>query len=390
MGVLVYLHAQQHRRRKHKNNDDMRRITTIMAVLAIATTACTTNNKNEQDMDIKNIPLITIEEHFSDTEIIEANAQYAYLKPKPTGKMAEAMAFFQNQRLIGQDLLDIEERRLPHMDEYGIGMQILSYTAPIDDVVPADEAVLMARRANDILAARVAEHPDRFRAMATLPMADPEAAAAELERCVKELGFVGVLLTGQYKGRFYDEPEFFPIFEKAAELDVPVYWHPDYVNSDIIDHYYMSDSYSAVVGAEFGSAGFGWHLDVGIHVARMVLSGIFDKLPNLKFVTGHWGEDIPAFLERMDYMLDHEKTGLKKKISDYYKENIWYTPSGIMSEMQLDYFIKLVGADHIIWSEDYPYIKNQPLRFFLDKTDLTDEQKYAIARGNAEKLYKLK
>ena len=268
MGVLVYLHAQQHRRRKHKNNDDMRRITTIMAVLAIATTACTTNNKN---MDIKNIPLITIEEHFSDTEIIEANAQYAYLKPKPTGKMAEAMAFFQNQRLIGQDLLDIEERRLPHMDEYGIGMQILSYTAPIDDVVPADEAVLMARRANDILAARVAEHPDRFRAMATLPMADPEAAAAELERCVKELGFVGVLLTGQYKGRFYDEPEFFPIFEKAAELDIPVYWHPDFVNSDIIDYYYMSDSYSAIVGAELSSAGFGWHIDVGIHVARMVL-----------------------------------------------------------------------------------------------------------------------
>lgn len=347
-------------------------------------------DKSTHEMDYNALPLITVEEHITSQEIIDANAKYAYLKPKPTGKMAEAMKFFSTRRLIGQDLLDIEKKRLPHMDSLGIGVQILSYTAPVDDVVPADEAVRICREANDILAARVAEHPDRFRAMATLPMADPEAAAAELERTVKELGFVGVLLTGQYKGRFYDEPEFFPIFEKAAELDIPVYWHPDFVNSDIIDYYYMSDSYSPIVGAELGSAGFGWHIDVGIHVARMVLSGIFDKLPNLKFVTGHWGEDIPAFLERMDYMLDQEKTGLKKKVSDYYKDNIWYTPSGIMSEMQLDYFVKLFGAEHIIWSEDYPYIQNEPLRFFLDKADLTADQKYAIARGNAEQIFKLK
>ena len=360
----------------------------LAALMAIAVVSCT--NKNTDVMDFSTLPLITVEEHFSAQEIIDANAKYAHLKPKPAGKMAEAMQFFSSRRFIGESLMDIEQKRLPYMDSLGIGMQILSFTAPIDDVVPAEEAVQIARRANDILAARVAEHPDRFRAMATLPMADPEAAAAELERCVKELGMVGVLLTGQYNGRFYDEPEFFPIFEKAAELDIPVYWHPDYVNSDIINYYYMSDSYSAVVGAELGSAGFGWHIDAGIHVARMVLSGIFDKLPGLKFVTGHWGEDMPAFLERMDYMLDQETTGLRKKVSDYYKENIWYTPSGIMSEMQLDYFVKLFGADHIIWSEDYPYIQGQPLRFFLDKSDLTPEQKYAIARGNAEKLFKLK
>ena len=366
----------------------MKAIKTILAAgMTIMAISCADTNTKE--MDFNALPLITVEEHFTSQEIIEANAEYAYLKSRPTGKMAEAMKFFGERRFIGESLMDIERKRLPHMDSLGIGMQILSYTAPIDDVVPADEAVSIARRANDLLAEQVAAHPDRFRAMATLPMGDPEAAAAELERTVKELGFVGVLLTGQYKGRFYDEPEFFPIFEKAAELDIPVYWHPDFVNSDIIDYYYMSDSYSPIVGAELGSTGFGWHIDVGIHVARMVLSGIFDKLPNLKFVTGHWGEDIPAFLERMDFMLDQEKTGLKKKVSDYYKDNIWYTPSGIMSEMQLDYFLKLVGPEHIIWSEDYPYLKDVPLRFFLDKADLTPEQKYAIARGNAEQIFKL-
>ena len=366
----------------------MNALKTILAAgVATLAMACTDNNSKE--MDFTTLPLITVEEHFAAQEIIDANAKYAHLKPKPTGKMAEAMKFFGERRFIGESLMDIGKKRLPHMDSLGIGMQILSYTAPIDDVVPVDEAVRIARRANDILAEQVAAHPGRFRAMATLPMGHPQAAAAELERCVKELGFVGVLLTGTYKGRFYDEPEFFPIFEKAAELDVPVYWHPDFVNRDIIDYYYMSDSYSAIVGAELGSAGFGWHIDVGIHVARMVVSGIFDKLPNLKFVTGHWGEDIPAFLERMDYMLDQEKTGLKKKVSDYYKDNIWYTPSGIMSEMQLDYFVKLVGAEHIIWSEDYPYLPDVQLRFFLEKADLTPDQKYAIARGNAEKIFKL-
>lgn len=340
-------------------------------------------------MDINDIQFITVEEHFSAQEIIEANAKYSHLKTKPTGRIAAVAEFFQNSRYaVGADLLDIT-KRLPHMDEYGIGMQILSYTAPVDDVVPAEEAVCICRRANDILAERVAEHPERFRAMATLPMADPAAAAAELERTVKELGFVGVLLTGQYKGRFYDEPEFLPIFAKAAELDIPVYWHPEFVNQDVVNHYYMSDSYSAVLGALFGSVGFGWHIDIGIHMARMVLSGIFDKFPGLKFVTGHWGEGIPSFLERMDYMLSQERTGLKRKVSDYFKENIWYTPSGIMSDMQLNYILQLVGSDHIIWSEDYPYIQKEPLRFFLESQSLTPEQKYAIARGNAEKLFKL-
>ena len=89
-------------------------------------------------------------------------------------------------------------------------------------------------------------------------------------------------------------------------------------------------------------------------------------------------------------MLDQKLTGLQKPVSQYYKDNIWYTPSGITSEMQLDYFVKLFGADHIIWAEDYPFILDQPIRFFLDKTDLSDEQKYAIARGNAEKIFKLK
>ena len=334
--------------------------------------------------------LITVEEHFTDQRILDAMAKFTSQQPAPTGVHKEIADFFRGHTLVGEALLDIDSLRLPHMDSLGIDMQLISYPSPIADCIPPEDAVRIAREANDILAAIVKAHPDRFRAMALLPMADPKAAAQELERCVKELGFVGTMLYGQYKGRFYDEPEFFPVFQKAAELDVPVYFHPAYINQGVLEHYYLSDAYSPIVGAEFGSAMFGWHLDVGIHVVRLILAGTFDKLPNLKVVSGHWGEDIPAFLERMDYMQNMVNTGLKKKISDYYRENIYITPSGICSDLQLEYMLKVFGAEHIIWSEDYPYVRNQPIRYFLDSPALTPEQKHLIARGNAERIYKLK
>ena len=359
----------------------------LAASVAIVATACTQTKNTE--MDIQNIQLINIEEHFTDQRILDAMAEFTSKLPAPTGKYKEIADFFQGHTLVGDALLDVENIRLPHMDSLGVGMQILSYPTPISDVIPAEEAVKISRQANDILAEIVSEHPDRFRAMALLPMADPEAAALELERTVKELGLVGAMLYGQYKGRFYDEPEFFPIFEKAAELDVPVSFHPAYINQSVMEHYYMSDSFSPIVGAELSSAMFGWHLDVGIHVVRMVLSGIFDKLPDLKIISGHWGENIPFFFDRMDYMQNMVDTGLKKKISEYYRDNVYITPSGIVSENDMDYILKVFGAEHIIWSEDYPYIKTSDIRFFLDNSDLTDEQKYMIARGNAEKLYKI-
>ena len=179
------------------------------------------------------------------------------------------------------------------------------------------------------------------------------------------------------------------MFAKAAELGVPVSLHPAFINQAVMEHYYMSDSYSPIVGAELSSAMFGWHLDVGIHLVRLVLSGIFDKLPDLKIVSGHWGEDIPFFLDRMDYMQNMVNTGLKKKISDYYKGNVYITPSGIVSENDMDFILKVFGPERIIWSEDFPYIRTDKIRFFLDNPCLSDEQKYLISRGNAEKLYKL-
>ena len=334
--------------------------------------------------------LITLEEHITDERIISENAKFN--KPRKLTKEEQEVAdFFRAHTFVGDDLLDIERKRLPHMDNQHIDIQILSYTSPVSDQVPREDAVRICREANDILAEKVKQHPDRFRAMATLPMADPEAAAAELERTVKELGFVGVLLAGQYQEHWYDEPQFEPIFKKAAELDVPVYLHPALINPTIRQKAYMSPSYSPIVGAEFASAGFGWHLDVGILAVRLILSGIFDKYPTLKIVAGHWGEGIPMMLDRMDYMLSQDKTGLKHNVSYYYKNNIYMTPSGIESKINLHTMLKIMGPEHILYAEDYPYIQSKSIySFLMDDDELSDEQKELIAHGNAERIYHLK
>lgn len=324
--------------------------------------------------------LITVEEHFTAQEIIDEN-----------NKFSDTSEFYKSMVFVGGALLDAEEGRLSFMDNHRVSMQVLSYTSPVSENVPASEAVRICKRANDILAEKVEAYPERFAAFATLPMADSEAAAAELERCVKELNFCGALLAGQFKGHFYEEERFFPIFEKAAELDVSVSFHPAPINPAVQDYYYTSPEYSPFVAGQFASAGFGWHVDAGIHEVRLILSGIFDKLPNLKIIAGHWGEAIPSYLERLDYMLPPQTTGLRKKVSDYYKENFYVTPSGILSSMQFEYIVKLMGADHILWAVDYPYIREGDFYGFLKNAEfLTQEQKELIAHKNAEKILHIK
>ena len=333
--------------------------------------------------------IITLEEHYSDRRLMDEIQKFQQPRPEMTPEQAEAMTFLMSRSFPGPELLDFEER-IAYMDRNRIDVQVLSVNAAASDQMPLEEAVRISRMANDITKEYMDQYPGRFEGFATLPMGDPEAAAAELERCVKELGFCGAMIAGTYKGRFYDEPEFFPVFEKAADLNVPVYFHPALVPMNVQETYYMSDSYSLIVGSELSSAGYGWHSQVGIQVARLILSGIFDKLPDLKIISGHWGETIPAFLERMDTILDQEITGLKKTVSAYYKEHVYITPSGIMSADQLEYLVKVMGADHVMYAIDYPYMKPENAYEFLMDSSLSDEEKELIAHQNAENLLHLK
>lgn len=332
--------------------------------------------------------IITIEEHYTDKKILEEFGKFKPKEEKFSKLGKEAQDYLWAMEFKNDELFNFE-KRLKFMDDNKIDMQVLSITYPISDNTPPDDALKICKMANDITKSKIDKYPKRFNGFAILPMACPQKAAKELERCVKELGLCGAMLVGRYNGRNYNEKEFFPIFKKAAELGVPIFMHPAFVPAQILDTYYISENYSAIVGAEFASAGFGWHVDVGIQIVRLILSGIFDRLPNLKIISGHWGETIPAFLDRIDSVLNKKVTGLKKNISEYYKEHVYITPSGILSKGQFEYLIKVMGAEHIIYAVDYPYTKPNGIYKFLMDSDLTQKQKELIAYKNAKKLLKI-
>src|SRR5262249_51489743 len=128
--------------------------------------------------------------------------------------------------------------RLKEMDDADIDIQVLSHGAPSTQRVPADIAVALTRRVNDRLHAAIAAHPTRFAGFAALPTADPDAAADELARCVPELGFKGAMIHGLPHGKFVDDRQFWPIYARAEELDVPVYLHPSLPHSAVTAAYY--------------------------------------------------------------------------------------------------------------------------------------------------------
>jgi len=146
--------------------------------------------------------IITMEEHYADQRIMDANNAFSKKRPPMKLEQEEAMKFLMSRSFPGPELLDFE-KRIEYMDRNKIDVQVLSMTSPVSDLVPAEEQVRICRKANNITRQHMDEYPGRFQGFATLPMADPKAAALELERCVKELGFCGAMLAGRYKGRFY-------------------------------------------------------------------------------------------------------------------------------------------------------------------------------------------
>ncbi|HHQ0979295.1 TPA: amidohydrolase family protein, partial [Listeria innocua] len=265
---------------------------------------------------------ITIEEHF-ESEVItnEINKVTGNLV---SGQVSPEMFQYMQKELPSATEMQDTEKRLAFMDQHGIDMQVLSYGNSSPQNLGPKISVALCKRANDELAKVIQQNPTRFAGFAVLPVGSPEDAAIELKRAVEELGFKGALVKGQFENKYFDNSFYYPIFEMAEKLDVPISFHPSFIPEPITEQYFASDAWSDVVTGVFSSAGFGWHMDVGIQVVRMILSGIFDKLPNLKIITGHLGEMVPMFLNRMDDTLGHWTT-LERKISDYYRTNVYVT-----------------------------------------------------------------
>jgi predicted TIM-barrel fold metal-dependent hydrolase len=237
---------------------------------------------------------------------------------------------------------------------------------------------------NDRLAAAIREQPDRFQGFATLPTPAPKAAARELERAVSELGLQGAMVFGRTRSRNFDHPEYWPIFEAAAALGAPLYIHPQSPQAEVIAAYYSG--LGEQVDPIFARPAIGWHYEAGMQILRMILAGVFDRFPGLQIVTGHWGEVILFYLERIDLVARVAK--LPRKVSEYVREHVYVTPSGIFSQRYLRWAIEVIGVEHILFSTDYPYapVPQGGAHRFLEQAELSDEDKVKIASGNWERL----
>jgi hypothetical protein len=317
--------------------------------------------------------IITLEEHITTPDIAKA------------APMAlSSVAFLQ---AIQAKLLDMGEGRIADMDAAGITMQVLSVAANTVDKLDAAMANELARDANDRMAAAVRAHPDRFAAFATLALQDVDKAAAEFERAVQQLGFKGVMLNGAANGQFLDHPRFTPILEAAQALDVPIYLHPAPPPKPVMDAYYsgLPDG----LGAILSTAGWGWHVETGMHSLRLILAGVFDRFPKLKIILGHMGENLPFSIARAELSLGRVANNLKRPISEYFCEHFYLTTSGYFTTPPFLCMQQVIGIDRIMFSVDYPFSPNTVGRKFLDNLALCPEDLEKITHRNAEKLLKL-
>ena len=330
--------------------------------------------------------IITVEEHFHHPEVVARVQELAGPPPVvPDQGFGEFLRGFMPDR---DSAALLAGKRLDHMDRVGIDVQVVSHGANAPSNLAHPEAVDLCRRVNDDLAKQISEHPTRFRGFATLPLHDPAAAADELKRCVNELGFVGCLVMGSCAGLFLDDERFDPVLAAAEAVDLPIYVHPGMPESAVSNAYY-GGKWPAAVHWLFAGPGFGWHAEAGIHVLRLILSGAFDRHPNLKLLSGHWGEFMAGWLDRLDEMFGTGVTGLEREVSDYYRHHVWATPAGMYSQNQLNFILAEIGAERIIYSEDFPYIVRDNVTEFLEQANLTDEQRHAIAHRNAENVLRI-
>ncbi len=316
-----------------------------------------------------NCPIIALEEHYWDSELVAT-----YDKADMAGGPE-----------IVKRLEDLGALRLKEMDEAGIDIQVLSHGAPSTQKLTGDGAVGLARRVNDRLRDAVSLHPTRFAGFAALPTSDPAAAADELERCVTRLGFKGAMLHGMANGVFLDDQRFWPIYERAAALGVPIYLHPSLPHPAVMDVYYKDyvKDFPMVIRAAWG-----FTVETATLAVRLVLSGVFEKYPGLNIILGHLGETLPFFVWRIDHAL--ARPGQKSlSFRDVFCNHFHITTSGNFSDPALICCMMELGVDRILFSVDWPFVANPPAVRWMESVPLSDADKAKVLSGNAQRLLKL-
>ena len=282
-------------------------------------------------------------------------------------------------------LLDVGAGRIEAMDRLGIDMQVLSLTAPGVQVFDAATGTALAADSNDQLAAAVAKHPGRFAGLAAVAPQDPGRAAKELERGVRSLGLKGAIVNSHTKGEYLDAPKYWEILEAAEALNAPIYIHPRDLAPGMLQPYLARSLEAGILG---------FAADVALHTLALITAGVFDRFPRLKLVIGHGGEGIPYMLYRIDYMQRTVREGrgatkLAKRPSDYMKENVYVTTSGMAWEPAILFAQQTLGIDHVLYAMDYPYQADASEVLAMDAMALADADKKRFFETNAERLFDL-
>ncbi len=321
---------------------------------------------------------ITVEEHFVSPTFVSGPGKEFMERLRSGGPRGVR---------ICEQLLDVGDGRIAAMDAAKIDVQVLSLNSPGVEQSDVSDQVAVSRDSNDFLAAAIKKHPARLAGFASLPIAAPDKAAEELERCVRQLGFKGTLINGHSRGRYLDDKFFWPILERADALNVPVYLHPTVPPKAVVDASYSG--FAPAVTATFAAGAWGWHIETAVHLIRMILGGVFDKFPKLQVVIGHMGEGIPFMLPRLNRNLPVEMTKLARPLGAYLRENVHYTFGGFNFPGTFMDLLLEVGIDRIMFSIDYPYWTMEEGRVFLEHLPLTPADRERIAHGNAEKLFRV-
>ncbi len=342
--------------------------------------------------------VIAFEEHYKTPAIAQANSAHPIEQVYHTWQKLGRFPGDPSQG-VPPGIYDLDDKRIAAMDAAGIDVQILSHTAPGPEELEPPLAQKLARQANDAAHATVTRYPNRFRAFATLPMRDPKAATEELERTVRKLGFVGALINGHVNGRYLDDKFFWPVFECAEHLNVPIYLHPNRPPQPVVSTYY--DGFNPIVSGFLALAGVGWHVETGLHALRLILGGLFDAFPRLQIIVGHNFEILSWTSWRATYAFPPKDTGLKGHIIDYLRENFYggilagefadQVPGAIDKSWSSSYQAYLgmantIGIDRVLFTTDTPYGSMKAARQCFDQMPIDSNDKKKIAYLNAERL----
>jgi 5-carboxyvanillate decarboxylase len=289
---------------------------------------------------------------------------------------------------VREKMQDLGDLRIRDMDATGIAKQVLSITSPGLQIFDAATAVPLSISFNDQLAEALRKHPDRFAGLAAIAPQNPAAAAQELHRAVKSLGLKGAIVNSHTHGEYLDDPKFWEIFEAAESLGVPIYLHPTTPSPRMLGPFLDRGLDGAV---------FGFAVETGLHALRMVVAGVFDRFPKLQIVLGHLGEGLPYWFFRIDFMHGRLSANnryanvpkLKRKPSEYLRENFHITTSGMAWQPPILYAISVVGIDRVLYAMDYPYQFVPEEVKVTDDLPISDADRKKFYETNAEKLFSL-